>query len=141
MNTQQQYEEAHKLATALMGCGWADTDYLVDKVAIMERLTDQTYDDIIEQAQDAGYEKIDCNILIGLTLDNIGQHIYDRAFEIAENEEIKKKIQDSRDNFSPFINSLDSWFSNEMDQLDMDNEEKTLDDLAKDFIAELQKTN
>ena len=136
MNTQQQYEESHKLATALLDCGWMDIDYLVEKVDILERLTgDQSYYDIIEQAKDSGYEKIDCNALIYTTIDSIAQYIYDKAQDLAVNEKEKKLIQNSKDSFSPFINSIDSWFSNEIDELDLTDTDKTLEDFAKEFIT------
>jgi hypothetical protein len=42
--------------------------------------------------------------------------------EYAESDDLQEKVTELEDNFAPFINYCDSWFSNCFDELDFDSD-------------------
>ena len=50
-------------------------------------------------------------------------------------EKIKEWLENERDNFSPFINCLDSWYNNILDEIDIDNTEESF----KEYLKALSK--
>ena len=59
---------------------------------------------------------------------------------IEEREEIKNKIEELKDNFSPFINCIDSWYDNLLDNIDLTRHtEEVYNDIIDHFIKEIKK--
>ena len=108
-----------------MDCGIADVEYLVDYLNNAERLGIEL-EDIVNDAEEIG--KLDANALIYVTFDQIFfrtvDYLLDSLGEYIDSEDLEEKVMDyleeMKDNFSPFINFLDSHFDNLLDQIDWD---------------------
>lgn len=58
--------------------------------------------------------------------------------EIEGDEELEEKIQELIDNFDPFINYMDTWFNNILDDVNFDNS-KT--EVIQEIIEKLKETS
>jgi len=116
------------LLMSILECGIQDLDKMEEILSKAENwLVDIDFDDVIENAKDLG--RIDFNTILYAIMENI---VYDLVEDI-EDEKIREKILD---NFNPFLNYLDSYFNNCLDELD---EKSTREEAIKCLIEEVEE--
>lgn len=128
----------------LLSCGYLDAE------AFMEYLnTAENYHIDMEQLNDdidsMGYEKsqIDINTYfysaiscIFYTVLNNVQEYADDNLKLDNLQRISDYIEGLKDNFSPFINCLDSWYNNIFDNMTLSGDvEQDFKEIARDMLS------
>ena len=96
-----------ELLTALLECGYRDLERLEEFLRIAKELNiNIDLDGIIWELKDEEIN-IDLNMIMFKVMETI---VYDLAEEL-------NKVEEAQEKFNPFLNYLDSWFNNDLDEL------------------------
>jgi len=125
----------------ILGWGYLDAKKLKEYFDIA-KLYDIEVSDIRENIQDDGYNISDINQWFYYTIRSIYFDFCSEFQEYTEKEyplihknfRIEEALQEAQDDFNPYINYLDSWFSNELDEMDLGNKEESFKSYLKVLI-------
>jgi uncharacterized coiled-coil DUF342 family protein len=127
--------------TDVLGWGSLDIEKLEEYLKIAKKFG-VTIDDIREEIQEtfrysAGEEGdiADINNWFYVAIHEIFYAIMDEVRNVTEDEEILKKIEELENNFNPYINYMDSWFNNLLDEIDFT---KDKEEIIEEVIRELR---
>jgi hypothetical protein len=128
-------EEEHKINSLcydLIEIGYLDLKSLLPYYECLKRFEDDI--SIIDLLNDMDL-KLDTNNIYFVIIDKL---FYFICNELENLEDIKKNelknIEKLKDNFSPFINCLDSWFNNVFDELNLGLDKDELIEEARKLI-------
>lgn len=132
MKTKEYNEGRIDMLTDILQCGWLDAQYFINLLGQCEKY-DIEMGDIKDDIEGMGYElgNIDINTYIFSAMDKLFFRVMQNVEEKAE-EELKPEnferfnefLQELKDNYSPFINCIDSWFNNCFDEMTLNGDEE-----------------
>jgi len=131
-------ELEHVTVANILGWGSLDIKWLEKKFALAQHFG--IGPDMVKEALDEnGSDLTDIQAWIGQLLDDIFNQVTDRfeeyiidTYSEEEQEPILLKLEKFKENFSPYINYMDSWFNNLMDEVDFEkNENEIFEDIKK----------
>lgn len=125
------------LVSALLNCGVRDLNLLDELLGVAEKF-EINIDDVIEKTREL-FNKVEFNELVYILMEHIFNAVMDEVEQYAgetEDKKLLKQVKDLRDNFSPFLNYIDSWFNNLLDEVDL---EQSRDEIIRDVIEKLRE--
>ena len=125
------------LVSVLLGCGVRDLNLLNELLGVAEKF-EINIDDVVEETREL-FNKVEFNELVYILMEHIFNAVMDEVEQYAEETEDKKllqRVEDLRDNFSPFLNYIDSHFNNLLDEVDF---EQSRDEIIRDVIEKLRE--
>ncbi len=112
-----------------MGWGYLDVETLERYVKDLEKVGGDI-EDAKEFVEDIGADNTEINHWFYAVIDRIFYLVLDKAREEVEKiesedekEDLKSKLKDLEDNFSPYTNYMDSWFNNCLDGIDFERDD------------------
>ena len=102
-------ETIKEILVDTLNCGYSDVDLVISlyKMALKIGAIEGFYN-VVDKAEDLGYEKLDCNVVIYVLMREI---VYSLAEDVGE--DFREWLDEE---WSPYVNYLDSWFN--IDPLD-----------------------
>jgi hypothetical protein len=117
--------------TDVLGWGYADIEALEEYIEIAKKF-DIFPDDIIEDIKSYEGDVTDISTWFYSSITLIFYEIIDELEKSTDDSDLLEKIQKLRDNFDPYINYMDSWFNNCLDDIDFNQDrEKILEDVIE----------
>ena len=139
-------EYATFLLAQMFGWGYSDVEHLLEAFQALDNMG-ISYGDISEEIEATEGKISEINTWIYFTYDRINNDIFAKvmeklsdALEEGENESIHELAQEKINNFSPFINCLDSHFNNLLDNhyfCEMSCEDEFLDKIIEELKKEI----
>lgn len=131
------------MLTDVLDCGWLDAQYFINLLGQCEQYSIEM-SDIKSSIEDMGYQltDIDINTYIFAAMDSLFHTVLSQVEEKAEQdlkpenlERFNDFLTDLRDNYSPFINCIDSWFNNCFDEMTLNGDlDQDYNELLKAFV-------
>lgn len=117
--------------TDVLGWGYLDVKALEDYIEVAKKF-DIYPEDIKEDIKGYDGDVTDINAWFYSSITLIFYEIRDELKKSTDDGELLEKIEEMEDNFNPFINYMDSWFNNFLDDIDFNQDkEKILKDVIK----------
>jgi hypothetical protein len=136
INVSEESYKVFELAFDILGVGYLDLKHLIYYNEAIKKF-DKDFDYKEELNNIGNDDKVtDANNLYYVVIDRLFYSIIGELENLKLTKKQKNKINVLKDNFSPFINCLDSWFNNIFDELDLSKEK---DDIIQDAIKLLSK--
>lgn len=121
--------------TDILGWGSLDVEKLEEYLEIAQKFNIDIYD-IREDIKGYGGDITDINSWFYSVINFIFNNVMDEVEKSTDDKTILEKVDELRNNFSPYINYMDSWFDNFLDNIDL-NQDK--ENIIKDVIKYLQE--
>jgi len=99
-------------------------------------------DDVKEEIEEFNGDTSNINNWFYAVIELIFWNVTNKLFEQTDDENLKYEIETMQDNFSPYINYMDSWFDNDLDNIDwdnVDNLDEAVDELANILYPKIDK--
>jgi hypothetical protein len=119
----------------IFGVGSLDIGFIKKYYVVVDGLVD------FENLAEYTLAQLDANVIIYELFACINNLVFKRAAESFENDydaltnnqrkTLIKKCHDRLECFEPFINCIDSWFQNELDQIDI--QERSIEEITDDL--------
>ena len=143
MKTQDYINGQIDMLTDFLDCGWLDAQYFIKLLGQCEQYNIEM-SDIKSSIEDMGYQlsDIDINTYIFAAMDSLFHAVMQNVEEKAKDElkpenfeRFEEFLNDLKDNYSPFINCIDSWFNNCFDEMTLNGDlDQDFKELLKAFI-------
>ncbi|UZQ81766.1 hypothetical protein [Thermoanaerobacter sp. RKWS2] len=119
----------------LFGWGYRDIEKLEELLEAAEKFNIYP-DEILEDIREIENDPTDINSWIYSTMSLLFYKIMDKVEKATYDKNIIKKVEKIREEFSPYVNAMDSWFNNFLDEINLQN---TKDVIIEEVINALKE--
>jgi predicted ribosome quality control (RQC) complex YloA/Tae2 family protein len=119
----------------LFGWGYRDIEKLEELLEAAEKFNIYP-DEILENIKEIENDPTDINSWIYSTMSLLFYKIMDEVEKEIYDKNIIKKVEKIREEFSPYVNAMDSWFNNFLDEINLQN---TKDVIIEEVINALKE--
>lgn len=119
----------------LFGWGYRDIEKLEELLEAAEKFNIYP-DEILEDIREIENDPTDINSWIYSTMSLLFYKIMDKVEKTTYDKNIIKKVEKIREEFSPYVNAMDSWFNNFLDEINLQN---TKDVIIEEVINALKE--
>lgn len=119
----------------LFGWGYRDIEKLEELLEAAEKFNIYP-DEILEDIREIENDPTDINSWIYSTMSLLFYKIMDEVEKEIYDKNIIKKVEKIREEFSPYVNAMDSWFNNFLDEINLQN---TKDVIIEEVINALKE--
>jgi hypothetical protein len=136
---EKEKQEAFELAFDILGFGIIDLNSLNRYVEAGRKFDYDFLNNALERLESLGYTKFkfgdmsEINNIFFVVLEELFYILLEEV-EQQDDGRLKNKIEDLRDNFSPFTNACDSWFNNCFDELDLSKTKEEITEQARSLL-------
>ncbi|SDG32110.1 hypothetical protein SAMN04244560_02145 [Thermoanaerobacter thermohydrosulfuricus] len=119
----------------LFGWGYRDIEKLEELLEAAEKFNIYP-DEILEDIKEIENDPTDINSWIYSTMSLLFYKIMDEVEKEIYDKNIIKKVEKIREEFSPYVNAMDSWFNNFLDEIDL---QKDKNEIIEEVIKAIEK--